>query len=422
MGIVFKSTVVKGLSLSVVIVVLGGIGWHGYNTYYKIYDNTPAFPKPKKITIKPIKKTFTKVIATFNSVEFNDLPNIKTDAMKGALIATQQSCSVFTKKKNEQPIGTKVIPLLAKDMKTACARLKNVETPTEYKVWLQDNFNIWSIADANGNAKGMFTGYFEAELEGSLNKQGEYQYPIYGWPNDMAIADLSEWDMNGEKIVGRIVGKKFVPYLKRGAIDAINLNAPVLAWGKDPVEIFLLHIQGSGRIKLSNGTVVRIGYAGNNGYKYKSLGKALIDAGHITYAKASWTGIKKWVKNNPDKADAMLATNERYIFFRKIKDSGGPIGNMGVGLTAKRSLAVDSKIIPMGLPLWLDADGVGDIPRLSRMMQAQDTGSAIRGAVRGDFFWGYGDTALAYAGKMKSIGKYYIFLPKGINPNKINAK
>ena len=364
--------------------------------------------------------TNTDKLALFEKIAIKNLPNIQSDTMKGALQATKKSCSVFLRQADNKMVGTNTVPLRAKHMKPACSALLPIKSVGSYKRWLQSRFNAWQVSSVSGNTVGKFTGYFEAELKGSLIKTAEYKYPIYAFPHDMAVANLSLW---GDKklagsIVGRMDGKRFIPYMKRKDIDAQQINAPVLAWARDPVEVFLLHIQGSGRILLDGGDVLRVGYAGNNGHKYKSLGRALINAGHMTFANANWGNIKKWVKNNPNKAGDMLATNERYIFFRKIKsNSGGPIGKMGVGLTPGRSIAVDYGIIPMGLPLWLDADGVGDIKRISRLMQTQDTGSAIRGAVRGDFFWGYGANALSYAGKMNSKGQYYIFLPKGINPN-----
>ena len=362
----------------------------------------------------------TNKLAIFEKITIGQLPNIQNDDMKGALQATKKSCSVFLRQADNKMVGTTTLPLRAKHMKGVCKLLLPIKTVRSYKRWLKSGFDAWQVSSTSGNTTGTFTGYFEAELHGYLKQTSTYKYPIYGFPHDMAIADLSKWGNNKltGKIVGRMVDKKFVPYMKRRDIDAKKINAPILAWAKDPVEVFLLHIQGSGRIKLPEGGVLRLGYAGNNGHKYKSLGKALIDSGHMTYSNANWGNIKRWVKNNPDKADDMLATNERYIFFRNIKSNmGGPIGKMGVALTPRRSIAVDHGIIPMGLPLWLDAGGVGDIDRISRLMQTQDTGSAIRGAVRGDFFWGYGVEALSFAGKMKSKGTYYIFLPKGINPN-----
>ena len=362
----------------------------------------------------------TDKLAVFEKMRIGQLPNIQNDNMVGALQANKKSCSVFLRQADNKMVGTKTVPLRAKHMKSVCTSLLPIKTVGSYKRWLSSRFDAWQVSSVSGNTTGKFTGYFEAELLGSLRKTSEYKHPIYGLPHDMAIADLSKWRNNKAKgtIVGRVVDKKFVPYMKRGDIDAKVIDAPVLAWALDPVDVFLLHIQGSGRIKLAGGDVLRLGYAGNNGHKYKSLGKALIDKGHMTYSNANWDNIKAWVENNPDKADSMLATNERYIFFRNIKSNvGGPIGKMGVPLTPGRSIAVDYGIIPMGLPLWLDAEGVGNIDRISRLMQTQDTGSAIRGPVRGDFFWGYGEKALAFAGKMKSKGTYYIFLPKGINPN-----
>ena len=207
---------------------------------------------------------------------------------------------------------------------------------------------------------------------------------------------------------------RILPYHRRADIQkgALRDAAPVLVWVDDAIDAFLLHVQGSGRIVLEDGAVMRVGYAGNNGHGYVSIGRVLIDQGELPSGRAGWRQIRDWITRNPSKAETLLARNPRYIFFREISGDG-PIGAQGVALTPRRSLAVDRKFIPLGLPIWLDTVWPGQDERpLRRLMVAQDTGSAIKGPIRGDFFWGYGKDALAEAGRMKSPGQYYIFLPK----------
>ncbi|MDX1736757.1 MAG: MltA domain-containing protein, partial [Alphaproteobacteria bacterium] len=182
----------------------------------------------------------------------------------------------------------------------------------------------------------------------------------------------------------------------------------------DPVDVFLLQVQGSGRVVLDDGTVIRVGYAAHNGHGYKSIGRYLIEQGEIEKHKASWNGIRDWIEKNPDKQAELFAQNPRFVFFR-ILEGDGPIGSQGVALTAKRSLAVDQRYVPLGVPLWLDTvkPGLSNEP-MRRLMLAQDTGGAIKGPVRGDFFWGYGDKALAEAGRMNSQGRYYALIPNDL--------
>ena len=173
----------------------------------------------------------------------------------------------------------------------------------------------------------------------------------------------------------------------------------------------------SGRIVLPDGLVARVGFAGHNGHAYRSIGRTLIVRGDLKPGQASWPDIRAWIDDNPDKARALLAVNRRYIFFReRPKGKGGadegPYGAQGVPLTPERSLAVDRRFIPLGAPIWLDTTWPATDKPLRRLMIAQDSGSAIRGPVRGDFFWGYGAKALAQAGRMKSRGVYYILIPR----------
>ncbi len=276
-------------------------------------------------------------------------------------------------------------------------------------------FQPWAVTN-NDAAEGLFTGYFEIELKGSVTRDETYNVPVYRKPDDHVTIDLGEFDadLSGRSLVGRVDGGKLKPYFARGDIQKGVLadRGLELVWLADPLEAFMLHVQGSGRVTLADGRTTRIGFAAHNGHRYKSIGRELIERGELEAHAASWPGIRAWLDLNPDKAAEVLAVNRRYIFFAEVLGEG-PVGAQGVALTAGRSLAVDTRYIPLGLPLWLDTTMPGeDAAPLQRLMLAQDTGSAIKGPVRGDFFWGTGDGALEYAGRMKSRGRYYILLPR----------
>ncbi|MGB1360507.1 MAG: murein transglycosylase A [Alphaproteobacteria bacterium] len=398
-----KLTPIKKIILIIIILSISGVVLY---RYFKPDTVIKELPKQPDVKSNLVPTTMDK------------LTNFDTDDMAGAISVNKKSCSVFLRLPANKKVGTKHIPMTAGDMHKPCNELTGINDKKAFVDWLKNNFDVYEVRDDDGNNTGKFTGYFEAELNGSLEKTDKYKYPIYGLPKDMIFMNAKDWADIGvkESFVGMVKGNKFIPYYKRGNIDAMKMNAPILAYGADKTDIFLLHVQGSGRIKLDNGKVVRLGYAGNNGHKYQSMGKELIKQGHLTLAQASWDGIRNWLNTNTDKADKILAVNSRYIFFKYIGSSDGPIGKMGIGLTAKRSLAVDYKKIPMGLNIWLDADWDKD-SRIQRLMNTQDTGSAIVGWIRGDFFWGYGNEALKYAGRMNSKGSYHIFLPKSIKNN-----
>ncbi len=276
-------------------------------------------------------------------------------------------------------------------------------------------FRPYLVAN-NDRSEGLFTGYYEIELRGALEADANYNVPVYRTPRDQIAVDLGDFDpeLAGRSLVGRVEGGRLKPYharraIQQGALDGRGLE---LVWLDDPLDAFMLHVQGSGRVRLRDGRTTRIGYAGNNGHAYRSIGRELIRRGALEAHEASWQGIRRWIESNPAEAADLLAVNRRYIFFDEITGDG-PVGAQGVALTAGRSLAVDTRYVPLGLPMWLDTlqPGPGKSP-LQRLVVAQDTGAAIKGPVRGDFFWGTGDTALEYAGRMKHRGRYYLLLPR----------
>jgi membrane-bound lytic murein transglycosylase A len=243
-----------------------------------------------------------------------------------------------------------------------------------------------------GEPPALFTGYYEPELDGSLHRTGTYRYPIYRRPPEL---------------------RDGVQFLSRAQIDAGALAGRGLeiAWLDDPVEVYFLQIQGSGRIRLPDGKVVRVGYAGRNGHSYRSIGQELIRRGTHSMAQLSAQAIKRWVRANPAAGAQLLNTNPSYVFFRKLKDlppEKGPIGAMGRSITGMRSIAVDPAFYPLGAPVWVEKDGAAP---LRRLMVAQDTGGAIKGAQRADVFFGTGRQAGEDAGTVKDRGRMLVLLP-----------
>jgi membrane-bound lytic murein transglycosylase A len=243
-----------------------------------------------------------------------------------------------------------------------------------------------------GSPPALFTGYYEPELRGSASRTPNFSYPIYARPPELRDGQV---------------------YHDRAAIEggALRGRGLEIAWLEDPVEVFFLHIQGSGRIRMTDGRVIRVGYAGRNGHAYRSVGKEMVARGTMTADQVSAQGIKSFVRNNPSSGNALLNVNPSYIFFRKIGDlpaDKGPIGAMGRSITALRSVAIDPAYTPLGAPVWIEKDGDNPIRSL---MVAQDTGGAIKGAQRADIFFGTGAQAGDDAGTVKDGGRMIVLLP-----------
>lgn len=348
---------------------------------------------------------------------FDNLPGWNNDRHSQALAALLRSCARFLKLPPDKNLGAKISGATVADIQPACraAELVPANHDLAARAFFETWFQPWAVSN-NDQPEGLFTGYFEIELEGSVTRTETYNVPVYRKPPDHVTVDLGDFDpaLSGRTVVGRVDGGKLKPYYTRGDIQngVLSGKGIELVWLKDPLDAFMLHVQGSGRVVLADGRRARIGYAANNGLAYKSIGRELIDRGELEPHAASWPNIRAWMEAHPDKAADLLAVNRRYIFFGEIAGEG-PVGAQGVALTPGRSLAVDSRYIPLGLPLWLDTTMPGENGGpLRRLMLAQDTGSAIKGPVRGDFFWGTGDAALEQAGRMKSRGRYYLLLPK----------
>jgi membrane-bound lytic murein transglycosylase A len=268
--------------------------------------------------------------------------------------------------------------------------------PKSVRTFFEKNFTPYKCSDKEKNDIGLYTGYYESELRGSLKPSEKYHYPLYKRPADLA--------------------KKNNQYYDRAAIDngALKGKGLELLWVDCPVDAFFLHIQGSGRVLLDDGRHIRVGYDGANGHSYNAIGKILIERGEIAKQEMSMQAIRDWISKNPQKGKELMAQNPSYVFCRVLEKEGA-IGAQGVPVSTGRSLAVDKQYIPYGVPVWLDVADAENKVSMQRLVIAQDTGGAIKGPLRGDVFWGFGGRAAQVAGVMKEKGRSYLLLPKRVS-------
>ena len=305
------------------------------------------------------------------------------------------------------------------DWEDVCLKASSLSSPSddEVKDYFYTNFNLYQAKQSDDSTEGLVTGYYQPVLEGSRVKTKKFRIPLYAPPSDLITVDLSEVypDLRYMRLRGRVEGDKLVPYLTREEIakQGYPLQGNELLWVKDPIEAFFLEIQGSGVIAFEDGERIQVGYANQNGHPYRSMGRALIQEGELSRHKVSMQSIKAWAKKNPKKLQKFLNANPSVVFFRELEPGlPGPIGALGIPITAERSVAVDRKYIPLGAPIFLSTTWPNSSKPLNQLMMAQDTGGAIGGGVRVDFFWGQGDKAGQLAGRMKQDGKVWVLLPK----------
>lgn len=327
---------------------------------------------------------------------YNDLPGWENDRQGEAFGAFLESCK-------------KLKPAIWQE---SCAQAQKLTPVTDAsaRAFFEEFFTPLSFRE---QGEGLFTGYFAPEYEGSRTRKDAYQTPLYLVPDDLQVVDLGNFNqqLRGEHIVGEVRGGQFVPYKDRKIIDqgALEGRGLELVWLKKPEDAFFLHIQGSGRILFEDGQAMQVAYGGKNGRPYRAIGKYLIREGAVAAKDMSLQAIVSWMEENPDRVRGLMWKNPSYVFFRE-RTEPGVVGAFGVPLTPGRSLAVDRRHIPLGAPLWLDIHS-DDETNIQKLVMAQDTGGAIRGAVRGDLFWGTGDKAGLKAGPMKDRGTYYLLLP-----------
>lgn len=332
--------------------------------------------------------------ARYEKRAFADLPGWSQAPLEPALRAFVGGCSKTTA------------------LKRVCELAKTV-VPGEEARFFEAQFTPYQLVSSASGDTGLITGYYEPIIDGSRLPTAEHRFPIFGVPPDLIVVDLPE--ARQMRLRGRLDGRRLVPYHSRADIDARGslFNAPVLAWASDPVEIFFLQIQGSGQVRLENGERMRVGYADQNGHPYRSLGRHLVERGEMKLEEASMQGIKAWAAANPQKLQEALNQNASYVFFRELPPTDGPIGALGVPLHAQVSLAVDRRFVPLGAPVYLATTFPLSPEPLERLMTAHDTGGAIRGVVRADFYWGTGPEAGVQAGRMRQQGKMWLLWPNG---------
>lgn len=285
--------------------------------------------------------------------------------------------------------------------------------------FLQTHLQPWRLLDAAGKpARSTVTGYYEPLVHASRQRGGDYQWPLYSAPDDLLTIDLGSVypELAGKRVRGKLAGKRVVPYDTRAEIAATpDRQPPVIVWVNDPVEAFFLTIQGSGRAQLPGGETIRLAYADHNGRPYMSIGQWLAKQGELPLAKASMQNIKAWARSHPSRVQEMLNANPAMVFFNEeaVTDPElGPKGAYSIPLIGQRSVAVDTQFVPLGAPLFLSTQYPASSQPLQRLVFAQDTGAAIKGAGRTDFYWGFGEEAGALAGRMKQQGETWVLWPK----------
>jgi len=356
----------------------------------------------------PEPATFSR---SFQPAAWGDLPGWSADDVAAAWPAFLLSCRGVASK----PQGT--------GWKRVCdlARAADGKPGNDPRRFFEQHLKPFAIASGDGSTSGMITGYYEPLLQGSRLRTKGYEQPVRGVPDDLLTIDLSAVfpELKDKRVRGRLEGNKVVPYWSRAEISARGEKLPgkTLLYVDDAIELFFLQVQGSGRVRLTDGSVVRLNYADQNGYPYQSIGKALVDRGELKLEDASMQGIQAWARANPSRLDSLLNTNPSYVFFREVPNSkDGPVGALGVPLTPERSIAIDPRSVPLGTPVFLATTRPNSNTPLNRLVMAQDTGGAIKGAVRADFFWGFGKDAGEQAGRMKQSGRIWVLLPPELAP------
>ncbi len=324
------------------------------------------------------------------ALEFSALPGWANDDHTEALTAFRRSCDWMKKQPPDRALSAAGAGRVRDWMPTCTAAH---QTPVD-RVAARQFFETYfvPVSMLNDGSEGLFTGYYESELNGSWTRTARYKVPLYRMP----------------------AGGKSMPtreQINNGALAGKGLE---LLWVDDATDAFFLEIQGSGRVHMTDGSMVAVHYAGQNGYRYFPIGRYLVDQGYATAEQMSMPLIRSWLKANPSQATRVMNMNPSHVFFRTSTTDVGARGALNTRLTPGRSLAVDPSYVPLGVPLWLEARNVPAVPNgiLRRLVVAQDTGGAIKGKVRGDLFWGPGVEAADAAGVMKARGRYTMLVPR----------
>lgn len=359
----------------------------------------PVAPAP--VQTPPVAATAPAILVP---VAWSDLPGWRADDVAQAWGAFLAGCTTLRNRAQWQP---------------SCAAAAALPHPGRdaVRAFFETHFVPHQVRNGDNTDTGLVTGYYEPLLNGARKQDARFRFPLYGVPDDLLVIDLAELhpELKGMRLRGRMEGRRIVPYFSRSQIEKGDaaLRGREILWVDDPVDLFFLQIQGSGRVRLANGETVAVGYGDQNGHPYRSIGRLLVDRGDLPLERASMQGIKQWAKENPSRLLELLNHNASYVFFREMPPGlPGPLGTLGIPLTAGRSIAVDQRHVPLGAPVFLATTWPNTTRPLNRLVMAQDTGGAIRGAVRADFFWGFGEQAAREAGRMRQQGRMWVLLPK----------
>jgi len=365
----------------------------------------------KEISPVPVMETGKKDDYTlrYEKVSYDDLAGFKNDNFAKAYPALLKSCDKILSSPRDR-----LVKKVYWDQ--ACKALENIKLVTDATVRnvITKYYDPFLVYDKNGETVGLFTGYYSAGINASYRKTEKYKYPVYKLPADALTLNADAFaDCSHCVYTVRVKDGKIVPYYTTADIMKNNTisDKDVLLWADNPIDVMLMHIQGSGIAVMPDKKEIKINYAGNNGYGFVGIGWILKSLGLLENGKGSMPDVKEWLEKNSLQAEELILRNPRYIFFKEAVNNEGPIGSLGVELTPERSLAVDNRYIKLGSFIWLvtkDADG----NKIEKLVTAQDTGAAIKGEIRGDFYFGYGDRAFHQAGRMRSKGSYYLLLPK----------
>ena len=358
-------------------------------------------PRPAAPVVKvPVAQTG----ATARSVGFVAGPDVSTllitaEQASRALAAFRLSCPALQRRSDASGLTQ------GRDWAAACTAAAGAP---DAKAFFAAQFETLRV----GTGQAFVTGYYEPEILGSRTRDAANQVPVYAKPADLVELELGQFadSLKGKTVRGRVAGTTFIPYFDRTEIEegALSGRVPEIAWAADPIEFFFLQVQGSGRLRLPDGSVMRIGYAGQNGRDYVGIGALMRDRGLVGPGQLSMQGIMAWLRAHPEEGRAIMRENKSWVFFREITGAG-PIGALGVAVTTRATVATDPAFVPLGAPVWLDLDRA----EADGLWVAQDTGGAIKGANRFDTFWGAGDEARRIAGGMSGRGAALIFVPRG---------
>lgn len=344
-------------------------------------------------------------------VPFTELPGWSEDRLAAVLPAFRASCAVLARMPPDRSLGGEgSLARTAGDFAASCATAAALpaDDPAGARRFFEEGF-VAHLVGAD-----VLTGYYEPELRGSRRQGGAFQTPLHARPPELVEVDLGSFanDLRGRRTAGLVLDGRLRPFHDRAAITggALAGQGLELVWVDDPADAFFLQIQGSGRVRLAEGGVLRLGYAAQNGHPYYAIGRALLEAGALTREEMSMQAIRAWLASaRPAEAAALMNRNPSYVFFRPLDlpAEEGPLGAQGAPLTPGRSLAVDRTQTPLGAPVWV----AGAAP-LRRLVVAQDTGGAIRGPARADLFTGWGDAAGEEAGRMRGQATLFVLLPR----------